>query len=510
VTKTRPWLLQSEVLLLPIFPLAFVASLDMSYLEMVVLSSPVLVAVACIVGLVALYSGLKYYRPVILSGSPRSGLTLLAISVAVYVISSYFGAVALHWFVLLGMYLGLVMTIGGRSQALPVAPSLLAFGVLSVPAVVQGPVGVLLSGAVLGSASVFAFARRKGSKANQTPCVFCAFLSSEDSDSCSFCGRWFGELGASFKNTRIALFVTLSLALMLLSAISIPVIEANSTGFEYSTISISGANRGVPLYAGPPLVLVNQSTALYPGLGTVNLVSLIGPSGPLTLWIISSGFSLRQAQLSIIFPGIGLNSSTPSSTKAVLPVYSWTYGNQSYVGYLGGTQILTVGGGTTSSRYLSYVVGKQSPENSKETLAAAEQIAIAVGSHLLEAQKYDFWLGLATIPASYEVYLEAASGVAVLFAALFVVRSRDLKSSMRIENSEVLEGTDFEIFASLSSTKIEATGQDILGIARERHYTQEWTVLLAKLKLFETLGLVETRLRVRNGVPIMKWSFRIR
>jgi hypothetical protein len=485
----------------------FVASLDASYLGGVVSSSPLFVIVAGAVGLTALFFGLRYYRPVLKSDSAKTGLALVAISIVVYTSGSFLDSGPLHWFALLGVYLGLGVTVGGKSLALPLAPALLTLAVLPLPESFPGPIGVLTFGLVTVSVAAFAFFR-SGTKPREAPCVYCAPEAVSGYDSCSFCGRWTGAQAVGLRKSSLAVLAALSLVLILLTGISVPVINATTTGFEYSSASLAGVSVGVPLYSGPPLVLVNQSSDFYPGLGTAYLDSLSAPNGSVTVWVIGSASSPSTSQLSVILPGFGLNSTrTASNTGA--PVYAWTYRSQPYLGYLGGGPVLPVGEGAPGVKHISFVVGTESPAGSQEGLPLALQTAGLMSSHLSEAQKFDFWLGLALIPSWFATYLQAALGAVLLFGFLAVARSRELVSSMRIENSEVLETADLELLAKLSSSKKEATGREILESVRRGHGQEDWSGLQAKLRLFQNLGLAQTRLRVRYGVPTMKWSFRV-
>jgi hypothetical protein len=459
---------------------------------------------------VSLFVGARYYRPVLERVTTKSGIATLLCSLGVYACGSYFGHTELHLVALVGMYLGFVVILGGRTHIFPVAVSLLPMLALVLPAIVPGLVATAVQLAVLASISVFVLGHWKGSSESSERCEYCASYVSSGSRSCLYCGR---SLSGDAPRASISLLATggaLTIVLIVLALVTIPVITVTGTGVNYAVAGFTAVQPGNPILGSTSWTLDGVSSHAYPGLGMVFFYHAKGAEENLTVWEIVSPFRLTTAQVSTILPGFRTNSTHVTFGNTSLPIFTWTFENHNFTGFYGASSATVLSNFTKSQVSIAYLGGLegQTPKGGGSSLV--EQVVPVVTDRLSNAQKYSFLVSAALLPSMIGVYLQATGGVAVLLGVLGFTRGRELRALRIMENADGLTRDDFELFARLSSSGGEGTGKEILDRVNARFGITSWSGLLTKLQRFRELGLIQTRLRVNRGQPSLKWVSKVR
>lgn len=504
-----PRTLQVAILAVPIPSLVFFVRWDAGYLwNMIEASQPVSWLLIAMVP-VSLYVGTKYYRPVLERVTTRSGTAVLLCSLGAYAGGSYFGYPELHLVGLAGMYLGFVVMLGGRTHFLPVAVSLLPVLALVLPAIAPGLGAVAVQLASLALVSVFLLSRRKGSIQSSDQCEYCLSYERRGSSFCLYCGRPLSGGSLQIPRSMLTTGAVVSIVLIILASISVPVITVSGTGVNYTTAGFAGVQPGIPIPASGAWALGSVSPH---ALGSVKafVYPMNGAGENLTFWEIVTSNPVSTTQLSTILPGFRLLFPRGTSGNASLPVFTWTYENRSFTGFYGASAATVLSNVTKSQVSIAYLVGLegQVPEAGGSSLA--KQVVPVVDDRLSNAQEYGFLVSAGLYPETIGVYLQGAGSVAVLLGVLGLTRGRALRASRIMENTEGLTRNDFELYARLSGSGGEGTGQEILEKVNSRFGITSWRGLLAKLERFRELGLIETRLRVCRGVPSLKWVCEVR
>lgn len=474
---------------------------DAGYLSNLLEASPLISSVLIALVPVSLFVGMRYYRPVLERVDTMPGVAILLCSLGVYAVGSYLGYPELHLVALAGVYLGFVVILGGRTHMLPVTVSLLPMLALVLPAIAPGLVATAVQLAVLASVSVFVLVRWKRSGVSSEGCKYCASKERGGSEYCLYCGRLLSGDRPRIPMSMLAIGVVLSIVLIVLASVtvsvSIPVLTVTGTGVNYpidgyyTIAGFTGVQTENLISGSGSSTLENVSSHAYPHLGMAFLYPAIGAGKNLTVWEIVSPSHLLIVNLSTILPGLKTNSTSGIST--------WTYESRTFTGYYGATAASVISNGTKSQVSIAYLAGQEG-----KTPKLARQVVSVVSGRLSNAQKYS------SLVSEIDVYLQAVGGVVVLLGVLGFTRSRALGASRTMENTEGLSRSDFELFAMLSSSGGEGTGQEIFERTNARFGMTSWNALLAKLQRFRELGLVETRLRIGQGVPSLKWVCKVR
>jgi hypothetical protein len=491
---------------------------DTEYLRNLLEASPLISSVLVALVPVSLFVGTRYYRPVLERVDTMSGIAILLCSLGVYAVGSYLGHPEVQIVALVGVYLGFVVVLGGRTHVFPVAVSLLPVLALVLPAIAPGLVATAVQLAVLASVSVFVLARWKRSSVSSERCEYCTSNESSGSKSCLYCGRFLSRDRPRIPMSMLAMGGVLSVVLIVLASVSVPVLTVTGTGVNYAVAGFAGVQPGNPISGSGSWTLGGVSSHAYPSLGMAFLYSVKGAGENLTFWEIVSPSRLSIVQLSTILPGLKTNSTRGTFGNTSLPVFTWTYENRSFTGFYGATTASVISNVTKSQVSVAYLVGLEGQIPGDSGGSLAKQVVSVVAGRLSNAQKYSFLVSAAQFPNmigsarahTIGVYLQAVGGVAVLLGVLGFTRGRGLRASRIMENTEGLSRSDFELFAMLSSSGGEGTGQEILERANTKFGITSWSGLLAKLQRFRELDLVETRLRVRRGVPSLKWVCKVR
>ncbi|MGD0477833.1 MAG: hypothetical protein ABSB29_06680 [Nitrososphaerales archaeon] len=483
---------------------------DAEYLRNLLEASPFISSVLIALVPVSLFVGMRYYRPVLERVDTMPGIAILLCSLGAYAVGSYLGYPELHLVALAGVYLGFVVILGGRTHMFPVTVSLLPVLALVLPAIAPGLVATAVQLAVLASVSVFVLARWKRPSMSSERCKYCASNESSGSQSCLYCGRFISRDRPRIPMSMLAIGGVLSIVLIILASVSVPVLTVTGTGVNYTTAGFAGMQPVNPIAGSGSWTLGGVSSHAYPGLGMAFLYPVKGAGENLTFWEIVSPFHLSIVQLSTILPGLMTDSTSGTFGNISLPVFAWTYENRSFTGFYGATAASVVSSVTKSQVSIAYLVGVEGQIPGDGGSSLAKQVVPVVAGRLSNAQKYSFLVSAAQFPSKIGVYLQAVGGVAVLLGVLGLTRGRALRASRIMENTEGLSRSDFELFATLSSSGGEGTGQEILERASAKLGITSWNALLAKLQRFRELDLVETRLRVSQGVPSLKWVCKVR
>jgi hypothetical protein len=485
-------------------------SWDTEYLRNLFEASPLISSALIALVPVSLFVGTRYYRPALERVDTMSGIAILLCFLGVYAVGSYLGHPELHLAALAGVYLGFVVILGGRTHMFPVMVSLLPILALVLPAIAPGLVATAVRLTVLASVSVFVLAHWKRASVSSKRCEYCASEESKESKSCLYCGRFLSRDRPRIPMSMLAMGVALSIVLIVLASVSVPVLTVTGTGVNYATAGFAGVRPGSPIPVSGSWTLGGVSSHSYPGLGLAFLYPVKGAGENLAFWEVVSSSRLSIAVLSTILPGLKTNSTLSTSGNTSLPVFTWTYGSRSFTGFYGDTATSVISNVTQSQVSIAYFVGVEGQISGDGGSSLPKQVASVVAGRLSNAQKYSFLVSAAQFPSTISVYLQAVGSIAVLFGVLGFTRGRGLQASRIIENTEGLSRSDFELFAQLSGSGREGTGQEILERTDAKFGITSWGGLLTKLQRFRELDLIETRLRVRQGVPSLKWVWKVR
>ncbi|MDA4126817.1 MAG: hypothetical protein OK452_06415 [Thaumarchaeota archaeon] len=501
--------LEVAVLLAPLPAVVALGWWDVPALEQVIRLQPVISLGLLALTAFTLAFGTIRLRPVLDRRSFGSGALIVLVSMGLYSVGSYFSSPGVQWISLTMVYLGSVLFLGGKGYLLPVSVASISAAAFAAPLIFGYTAGYVLQGVGIISLSLYILALGLYGTAQKPECPYCSSYLARRDEYCSFCGRSLSDHAARIPRSKAWKWGAVSVFLVAISAVSLPLVIVDGTGIAYAHAGFGGSQTSTPLPLGPGLVLFNSSQLILgPGV-EVRSYSLGHNGSPVGVWIVTTLSRPDNTALSKALPGLRAIGQFTVTRNESLTEYQWTEGSLAYVGFSNATTIRALANGSLSTLFLTTFAGelrRTTTSTSSQGAYALSELAL-VSARLADAQTHvsEFQF-LAALLSIYTPYIEVGAVVAT-FAWIFVaVRERELSSMRRIENTWGLSTSETLLLSSMSDVNGLKTGYELLEKAEERSGTIGWNAFLKLLERFSALGLIETTVRVRAGIPQLYWK----
>ncbi|MDA4127903.1 MAG: MarR family transcriptional regulator [Thaumarchaeota archaeon] len=479
---------------------------DSASLLRVVLNSPLPLISLLFLAVLSLGYGAVRLRPLLNKKPSALGALALLGSLTVYVVGSYLASAGLHWIALTLFYFGFVVFVGGRGQVVPLAFSALPLTALVSPLYFTDPTAFLPEGLAISLLLLY-IAGLWGRRGLTVPaCDNCPSYRRAGDDFCSYCGRNLSTRVAGLSRSKLGKAAALSLALIVLSAFSVPYISVSSTGVIYVHSGFSGAQSEALLPTSSTWALHNMTHRTITQYVSIYSFVLVGGGKAVNLWMVTSPFRPSEEMVALIISKISPVAPSSPSTNQTSSALTWVSGNRSYIGFSDTTNTLALENGTADHLFVTTYAGEGNSTFAANQGAFSRDVVQLIAQRVADAQYFvpvfQFFL---TFPSVYTPYVETGAVIVALGAVMAAVRVREIRTLKRIENTWGLSPGQFSILASLSTVKGPHTGSELLETVGETHGVGNWNVFLVILRRFAALGLVEQRVRVRGGIPSMFW-----
>jgi hypothetical protein len=455
---------------------------------------------------VAVSASLWHFRPYYAGGNVRSGIALFALSLAAYILGSYFVNPALHSVSLVGMYLAFVTLLAGKRLLVSMGPSLLPLVAIFAPGFVAAPISTVLEAAAVAAVTGYVAFLWWTRGVVKPICGHCFESKLSRQRFCLLCGRQLNGAEISFPRSILGYGGALSAAILVLSLAAFPVLVTTPTGPSYTAVGIGGTSAPTPLWSLNSTSPKFQASTNYQGVARVYVYSGTQSNSNITLWTVVSRSRLSNLEFSVIFPGFSSNA-TQRAPANMTSEYTWKYQGTSFTGSVGSSPAYSIDNGSVNKVFVSYLAGTSSRTKPNPQLESPTTGQIS--DRLRSVANFGFFHQSYVALIANSQYLESAVSVVLLLGVVRTARGRDVGFARAMENAEGLSGNELALLAAAVSSKKDETGKDILDELKWT-FGVSWYELLPTLLKFQELGLLEAKIRSDHGVPLLKWVSRFR
>lgn len=400
-------------------------------------------------------------------------------------------------------FLAVVGYFGGRGAMLFASPSL-SFILLALSYLtgLELPLTILL----FLASGLIGYVSLRVKKVEMKDCEFCPQYRKEGRNFCLYCGKLLNHIPFLFPSKRALVLLLAMLVLLGSFQVSIFAYEQENGYPVLKMLNLANTKTLAPIPSLPGISISNPKVE---NLATGNVYiynmtygNILTQKAYLSL---ASTQGIAQSQLLI------LTSAKPFGSKtSVYSQYAWNVSNIPYIGYMVSYPVKVVNGQNITSGFIAILVGEDAQTFQQEDGTSLRLIVSSLNSFGASQHSTSLLTDIySTFIAKWSGIIESVLIIAVMLAFTSFARTLDSRNKRVFDNTLGLNFKDFTLLSLLVDEGKINSGMELMQKATLYSNDLNWQKIAGFIDRLKWLDIVEERISVLKGEPILVWRFKV-